>query len=140
MVAGLPIINASSYYNRPTRANFGYGLLWIGRAANCLWSPASCNVSALPATVRCRRYHRGQRLDPLHMRSMASTAIRAASWSPYLESKSEPDLQTRPASLHNLTYGRRSGGCTTIPLAPNLIPGCWSHEDPRSVRLDPSGL
>ncbi len=27
MVAKLPIINASSYYNRPTRANFGESLL-----------------------------------------------------------------------------------------------------------------
>ncbi|EJC71395.1 hypothetical protein Rleg5DRAFT_7254 [Rhizobium leguminosarum bv. viciae WSM1455] len=59
-------------------------------------------------------------------------AIKVACWRSYFRSKSEPDtLPARPASLYNLTYGRRSGGCTTIPLAAgkaqengtNLVPG-----------------
>jgi len=61
MVAKLPIINASSYYNRPTRANFGESLL--GRAecfirtalrewANAVAYSTCSRVAAMPSSIQ----------------------------------------------------------------------------------------
>jgi len=52
-----------------------------------------------------------RRSGPPHMRSLRSTAIKAAFWLPRFESKPEPHtLPAQLASLYNLiTYGRRSG-------------------------------